>query len=120
MPPRPRRRRVMDIIEQIDKTLRDTAGVDQTGFDADEVLQDAVAYRITIIGEAVAAIPEEIRDRAAAIPWHDIRNMRNMLSHVHFLIDRDRAWEAIRIHMPVLREQFLQFLEDQGPETIES
>jgi len=120
MPLRPWRRRVQDILDQIDKTLRDTAALSRDEYDRNEVLQDAVGFRISIIGEAVAAIPEEVRLRHPTIPWRDIRNMPNVLSHVYFLIDQDRVWEVIQIHMPALRTQLLDLLQAEHPESPES
>ncbi|MBI2300140.1 MAG: DUF86 domain-containing protein [Armatimonadetes bacterium] len=105
------RLRVQDILDQITLIQEHRAGADRAAFDADTMLQAAVMYRIGVIGEAVSAIPEELKDRHAQIPWRDIRNMRNVLTHVYFGVDLDQVWEVIQHDLKPLAEQLRDLIE---------
>lgn len=41
-----------------------------------------VAFELTTIGEAVRALPLEIREKYPEIPWGKIQGIRNVLIHV--------------------------------------
>ncbi|NOY28212.1 MAG: DUF86 domain-containing protein, partial [Oligoflexia bacterium] len=60
MPPRTWRFRIQDILDAIEQIRDYTAGMDLEGFSSSKVVVDAVLYRISVIGEAASAIPEEI------------------------------------------------------------
>ena len=51
---------------------------------ADETLCYAVAQKLTIVGEAVARLSQEIRERHNSVPWADIVGLRNILVHEYF------------------------------------
>lgn len=95
MPRRARLDRVSDMLEQLALLREHTGGVTRAGFLENTVLQGDVLHRITVLGEAVGAVPAEVRDRYPAIPWRDIRNMRNVVVHVYFGIDLDRVWDVV-------------------------
>jgi uncharacterized protein with HEPN domain len=49
--------------------------------DSAQVAFDAVLYNLVVIGEAVNALPTEITARDPGVPWRDIVDMRDFLSH---------------------------------------
>jgi uncharacterized protein with HEPN domain len=50
----------------------------------DTLVLDAVQLNLIKIGEAVAALPDSIREQEPGIPWKQIVGMRNELTHAYF------------------------------------
>ncbi len=94
--------RVLDILDQATLVVEQTTGLSWQEFSSDLVMQGNVLYRIGVIGEAIAAIPEDVKARHPEVPWRDIRNMRNVVTHVYFGVDLARVWSAVRQDMPLL------------------
>jgi uncharacterized protein with HEPN domain len=42
-------------------------------WDAEDILRDAVLYRMLLLGEIAAALPDELRDRYPDVAWRQIR-----------------------------------------------
>jgi len=77
---------------------------------------NAVAQKLTIIGEAVARLSPEITARHKSVPWPDIAGLRNILVHEYFGIDWPLVWQTAVDHAPVLREQVAKILGGDSPE----
>lgn len=48
---------------------------------------DAVLRNLAVIGEAVRALPEEVKARAADVPLASIAGLRNVVVHEYFRVD---------------------------------
>lgn len=96
MPPRAWQERVEDILEAMATICVYTAGLTEDEFIASRMLTEAVQYNFVIIGEAVANIPEELRDRHPEIPWRKMRDMRNFMTHVYFGVNLHIVWLTAR------------------------
>jgi uncharacterized protein with HEPN domain len=57
---------------------------------------------LIIIGEAACHIPEEICLDNPAVPWKDMRAMRNFVVHEYFGISDSILWDTIQIDLPPL------------------
>ena len=81
------------------------------------MLQNWFLRHLQIIGEAVRALPEDVRTLAPDIPWSNIVGMRNILVHGYFDIDTDIVWNAATRDVPAIKpavERLLKTLEEQG------
>ncbi|PKM44640.1 MAG: DUF86 domain-containing protein [Gammaproteobacteria bacterium HGW-Gammaproteobacteria-1] len=68
------------------------ADLDRKSFLADKRTQQAVILNIVVIGEAATKISNEYPDfvaRHSAIPWKNMKGMRNRIAHGYFDIDLD-------------------------------
>jgi len=103
------RERLRDMQEAIERIER---YVDQgrATFDQDELIQVWVVHHLQIIGEAVVALPTELRDAAPTIPWRKIIGMRNILVHHYFAIDRQVVWDVVAYELPALKAAVLALL----------
>jgi uncharacterized protein with HEPN domain len=73
------------IIERVaGKTLDDLA--------ADDVLRDAVERRIEMISEASRRLPEDMKARHPAVPWHNVAGIGNILRHEYYSVNLDIIW----------------------------
>jgi uncharacterized protein with HEPN domain len=112
MPPRVWTLRVQDMLDAIKKIQRYTAGHSFESFCAEEMMVDAVLRNIELIGEAANHIPSEVRDRHAAIPWDDIRGMRNVVAHIYFGVSLPIVWQTVEHDLPALLPLLKPLLEE--------
>lgn len=114
MPPRHWRARVEDILDAIARIQRYTEGMDSDAFAKDQKTIDAVVRNLEIIGEASRHIPNEIQNRYPALPWSEMRSMRNLLSHAYFLVDVGILWKTVRDDLGPIAPSLRQIL-DENP-----
>lgn len=100
---------LQDILEAIGHIERYAARGRQV-FDADELIQNWFVRHLQIIGEAVRALPEEIRDRMPDVPWSKIVGMRHILVHDYFAVDTDVVWDVIERDLPGLKRKIAALL----------
>ena len=78
-------------------------------FDDNQMVQDAVTYRIGLIGEAArnvtGATVAEIN-----LDWRGIRGMRNRVFHDYGETDFEILWTTVTIHLPPLIEAIESYL----------
>jgi uncharacterized protein with HEPN domain len=108
--------RFSDIIENIDRIERFTAGMDLQAF---AVAEQTVCCQIRLlaISEAAAKLDTLATDLCAEIPWRDIRGLGNRLRHDYANIDLVRIWLLLERDLPPLKTaccRALQRLESGG------
>jgi len=108
--------RLHDILEALDWITTAIAGRTEAEFLDDETLCYAVAQKLTIIGEAVARLSQDLRARHNSVPWPDIVGLRNILVHEYFGIYWPLVWQTASDHVPVLREQVSEILRSEPSE----
>lgn len=110
--------RFSDIIENIGRIERFTAGLELEVFAANEQTVLAVKYALLIISEAAAKLGDAASDFCPDIPWREIRALGNRLRHDYDSIDLVRIWLLIDRDLPPLKtacRNALDALEGSGP-----
>ena len=87
---------LLDILESIEAIEEYTTGLSETDFSQSRLIQDAVARRLHIIGEAAKNVPDEVRKRYSAIPWADVAGIRDRLAHAYFGVNMKPVWQVVR------------------------
>lgn len=64
-----------------------------------------------IIGEAVARLTDEIKEKEPQIPWKKIRGFRNIVSHDYFGVDAEEVWQIVKNNIPELEIEVKKILE---------
>jgi uncharacterized protein with HEPN domain len=100
--PRDWRLRAQDILDAINAIQAYTVGMDYSAFAHDRRTIDAVLRNVSIIGEAASRIPEEIQRASPDVPWADMRDMRNVVIHEYFGINKQILWNTIQTDLPPL------------------
>ena len=72
---------IADIIEAIERIQLYTRGTSAEDFVRDGKTVDAVLRNISVIGEAAANLPEELKVAHPEIPWKEMIGMRNKVIH---------------------------------------
>ena len=106
---------IRDIIETAAELHRFTRGMSLAKFRENAVLKKAVLADLIAIGEAVAQISQELKDRHTDLPWSDIKAFRNVLVHGYFALDWEIIWEAVQHDVPALARQIRAILDFEFP-----
>ena len=96
-----------DLIDNARAVRRYIDGVTRERWDTDDILRDAVLYRVLLLGEIASALPEELRDRYPDVAWRQIRAFRNLAVHKYFGVDWAVVWKIVQDEPSVLEEQVL-------------
>lgn len=105
-----RLRHVLECIEEIESAVK---GLSFDEFVENHVTRIAIVKWIEIIGEASVYISQELKARYPDIDWPAIKGMRNVVVHEYFGIKFDLIWEVATDHLPLLKKQVLQIIEER-------
>lgn len=72
-------------------------------------MQDAVLFQLTVIGEAIQHVEDEILMKYD-YPWYKVRSFRNLIAHEYFNIKMSAVWQIIEKDLSGLKEQLLIIL----------
>lgn len=93
---------LLDILQSARLIQKFTKGLTQEDFEQNEMLQDAVVYRLAVIGEATVRVSEEFKNRQTEIPWKKMKAMRNILIHMYDDLDMQIIWDVVSQPIPEL------------------
>jgi uncharacterized protein with HEPN domain len=105
-------RKILDILQAINEITQFVNSMQYSEFINDVKTLRAVELNLIIIGEAVAAIPEEIQEKYSSIPWHLMRGMRNQLVRMYFRVSPKILWDTIQNDLPIVSSELKNFLEN--------
>lgn len=81
-------------------------------FRDDETVQEAVLYRLVVIGEAVKRLSSEFREAHTEMRWTAIAGLRDVLVHSYDRVSLAEVWDIATLHVPAL----LAYIEPLVPE----
>lgn len=99
---------ILDSTILVEKYLK---GVGEETFKKSPLLQDSVARRLEIIGEAVVHLTPNFKKKYSAIDWRVIKDMRNLLIHEYFGVNIKIVWNTAKYDMPKLRQEIVKIIE---------
>lgn len=102
-----------DIKESIESINTYIDGLTYGTFFNDRKTVDAVARNISVIGEAVKNLPEEIKIKYPEVPWVEIIGMRNKAIHEYWSVDEEILWETIKNDLLSFKKQIEDILEEE-------
>jgi uncharacterized protein with HEPN domain len=111
---------VADLVESTRTVRSYLTGIRRERWDEDQVLRDAVLYRLLLLGEIASALPDSLRDRYPDVAWRQIRAFRNLAVHKYFSVDWAVVWQIAQEEVPVLEEQAMDILRAEFPELAET
>jgi len=103
-----------DLIDNARAVRNYLDGVSRERWDSDQVLRDAVLYRM-LRWEIASSLPDELRDRYPDVAWRQIRAFRNLAVHRYFGVDWAVAWKIAQDEPPVLEEQARAIMRAEFP-----
>jgi uncharacterized protein with HEPN domain len=111
-------RRFQDILDNIERIERFTAGMDLANFVAQEHVVFAVLYALLVISEAARKLGEQADRLAPDQPWADIASIGNVLRHQYDDVEPEVIWWIVQRDLVTLKssvQQALAALSDEGP-----
>ena len=100
---RPERLYLLDIVEAADAVARFISSVTRDSFEGDDLVRSAVLHKLTLIGEAAARLPDDLKSRHPEVPWPEVVAFRNIAVHKYFAVDWSIVWNAATTDAPQLR-----------------
>lgn len=104
-----------DILEAAESVERFVEGIPQDVFLRSDLIRSAVLHKLTVIGEAVARLPTEFRERHPEIEWRDIIGFRNFAVHAYFAVDWNIVWTTATGDIPRLKPRIREVLRIEFP-----
>jgi uncharacterized protein with HEPN domain len=94
-------RDIVDSCQAVEGYVRGKTLID---FERDAMLQDAIARRLFVIGEAAKNLSSTFTAAIPSIDWKNIARLRDKLGHHYWAIEVDKVWEIVVNHLRPLRE----------------
>lgn len=91
-------------------------GVSEKNVSSNELLQSAVIFKFSVIGEAASRISAELRNRHPEIDWKAIIGFRNVLIHQYFSYDVRLIWLAASARVITLLDHVRFILQAEFPD----
>ncbi len=101
--------RLRDIIAAIEAIER-YQNISYEDLENNDLLSVWFVRHLEIIGEAVRALPQEVRAMDQTVQWSEIIGMRTILVHQYFMIDLDVVWKVVQNDIPILKTQIQNLL----------
>ena len=83
---------------------RHMQGVSLDTFAENEILQDAMMFRLIQISENARRLTDEYKAEYPQIPWGDVYGLRNRIVHDYGAVDLDIVYKALSKDIPFLYE----------------
>ena len=96
-----------------ERIVKYTKNINFSGFCGNYMVIDAVIRNLSIIGEAIKNISNELKKKYPEIPWAEIIGMRNKTIHEYFGVDENILWKTIRQDIPKLQKQILGIIKEE-------
>jgi uncharacterized protein with HEPN domain len=104
---------IWDAVREIEEFV---AGKTWDDFKLDKMVRHAVRDELAIIGEAAKKIPPTLRRKYSQIPWRDLGDMRNMITHEYFGINLQVIWKMATERLPEYKPFIAKAVEEADAE----
>jgi|SRR5579884_1035838 len=104
-----------DIVAAADVISQFIRDLSFESFVGDDVLRNAILFKLVVIGEAVARLPPEFRKRYPDIEWSSPSSFRNAIVHGYFAVDWQIVWDTVVDDVPLLRRQVETIIATEYP-----
>jgi len=101
---------LIDMLQAGEQVLAYVKDVDLPRFLDNSMLQDAVAYRLQVIGEAANNVSDTLKDAQPDIDWFKITGLRHRIVHDYGRIDVETLYRITQKYVPPLVQQLTKLL----------
>ena len=104
--------RLCHILDAIDNILDIAPQINFAELTNKDIRYFGLVKLLEIIGEAAYMITNDFKDNHPATPWKQIVNMRHILVHGYYKMDKDYILSTIEEDLRPLRDQIALYLQD--------
>ena len=104
--------RLQHVLECIEKIEIITTNLSYGEYIDDWVKQDAILRNISVIGEAITHVEDNLKSKYPNVAWIQAKGMRNFLVHEYFKVDHDAVWNTFNNDLPRIKFQILEIIND--------
>lgn len=91
------------ILESIENIEEYSNGLDFESFSNDKKTISAVVRELEIIGEASNNLSDGFKNNHPDFPWRNAIDMRNVLAHEYFGVNKKVVWDTVKNNLPNLK-----------------
>lgn len=106
------RERLLHILEAIENVETFIASMNFDDFFESKLHRAATERQLEIIGEATAALSDELKKKYPEVEWQPIKRFRNVIVHEYFGVSIQIVWGVVQKELPLLKIQIKQILQD--------
>jgi uncharacterized protein with HEPN domain len=100
-----------EMIEAAERIASYIADLDEAGFLASALINDAVSLNLLVIGEGASHLSQKLRLLDPETPWLDLAGLRNRIAHGYARVDLRIVWRIVQTDLPPLKTR-LERLKD--------
>ena len=82
------------IIEHCKRIEKKVVGASRETLDNDKDIEEIICFNILQIGELAKNLSAEFIKQYPAVPWNDIKGMRDVVAHGYGTIDLNKVWKT--------------------------
>lgn len=101
---------LLDIVLAARRAMKYVATVSRADFETNDMVQDAVARTLEIIGEAAGSVSKEFQEAHFEIPWYLMTGMRNRIIHEYSRVNWGTIWDTVKNDLPTLIRSLEPFI----------
>ncbi len=102
---------LLHILEAIDKIQQYLGEMSFEEFADSDMIVDAVVRELEIIGEASRNLSDDFRKQHLNVPLRDATDMRNILIHEYFDVNKKVVWDTCKNNLPQFRDFITELLD---------
>lgn len=101
-----------EMLEAAGRISRIIGDLDAEAVRSDELRRDALLWNFTVLGEAAAMIPDDIRLAHPAVEWRQATRLRNRIVHGYWDVDFQILHDVASVDLPAMAEGLARALAD--------
>lgn len=102
---------MLDAADKIEQYIRDGSYEE---FMKKRLLYDGMMMELAVIGEMSVSVSEDMQKKITALPWEQMRGLRNRIVHEYHGLDDKALWQVCTEDLPVLQESLRAFFKKYG------
>lgn len=110
--PRSDRERLEDALAAARAATGFAAGMSLADLQTDARTLAALKYELLVLGEALGSISESTRLKAPALPWQQIRGLRNVITHEYFRVSPAVLYQVVTVDLRTLLPELEALLQN--------
>lgn len=104
--------RLRHILKALNEIEQFTKKCSEKKFVSDDLLNSAVLFQFSVIGEAISHVETHLLDKYD-YPWYKIRAFRNFIAHEYFNIKMSSVWNIVVNDLQELKEVISRILKNE-------